>query len=271
MGVVARALREPRTSVARSTNRARFLAIQQFIAAMGPTLGIAPDATLDALDALLPKRADAAWHRTGIMIAGTARRRRRRGPSLEWPDLRRIIEAAADRNNGFRVSRDRALVALHCFSGLWPGEISRLQWQNIARGSGTRGEYITATVERDGNLLHLPILGPAADAVETFAHQRRETSGRAQGFVFRATMNGHNPISYRAARMVVVRACTRAGLPAVEAVALRAAFAHWLGSQGFSDHEVAAALGIARVRTVDALLRSHRALSAQRRVREMLS
>jgi hypothetical protein len=56
----------------------------------------------------------------------------------------------------------------------------------------------------------------------------------------------------------------------VESVALRAACAHWLRSPGLSDHEVATVLGLARVRSVDRLLRHHAALDAQRAVREML-
>jgi hypothetical protein len=78
------------------------------------------------------------------------------------------------------------------------------------------------------------------------------------------------PLSYRAALEVLQGACRRAGLPAVESSTLRAACAHWLRSQGLSDHEVAAVLGLARVRSVDRLLRHHVALDAQRAVREIL-
>ena len=63
-------------------------------------------------------------------------------------------------------------------------------------------------------------------------------------------------------------ACRGAGLPAAESAELRAGCAHWLRSLGLSEHEVAAVLGLARVRSVDRLLRRHAALDAQRRVRE---
>jgi hypothetical protein len=46
--------------------------------------------------------------------------------------------------------------------------------------------------------------------------------------------------------------------------------AHWLRSQELSDHEVAAVLGLARVRSIDRLLQHHAALDAQRVVREVL-
>lgn len=69
---------------------------------------------------------------------------------------------------------------------------------------------------------------------------------------------------------VIEAACYRAGLPTVEAATLRAAYAHWLRSQGLSDHEVAAMLGLARVHSVDRLLQGHAALDAQRTVRECM-
>jgi hypothetical protein len=77
-------------------------------------------------------------------------------------------------------------------------------------------------------------------------------------------------MSYRTARAIVARACRRASLPAIGSVELRAAYAAWLKMQGLSDHEVAYVLGLARVRSVDNLLRRHAALSAQRAVRERI-
>jgi hypothetical protein len=62
-----------------------------------------------------------------------------------------------------------------------------------------------------------------------------------------------------------------ASLPPVESTSLRAAFSHWLRSQGLSDHEVAVVMGLERVRSVDRLLRHHAALDAQRAVREALA
>lgn len=70
------------------------------------------------------------------------------------------------------------------------------------------------------------------------------------------------------AREIVDAACKRAGYPSMGAAELRAAYGYWLRCQGISDHQVAQVLGLARVSTVDALLRRHLALDAQRRVRE---
>lgn len=217
---VARVLSEPRTMVARSTGRARLLAIQRFICTIGPGLGVEPDETLRALDASLPAGPARAWHRTEIRIAG-ATGRRRRGPSLGPLNLERIVEMAAHEDDIFRTARDRALVALHCFSGLRPGEIAQLQWADlVADAPGSRGRTLIATVERNGVRVALPILGPAMHALVHLAYHVGGTTSGRQGPVFRATEQRPDPISYRAVRKIVVRSCARAGLPCAEAADL---------------------------------------------------
>jgi integrase len=62
-------------------------------------------------------------------IASTAARRWSRGPTLDVTDLRRIVDAAGAEDPGHAL-RDRALVALHYFSGLRPDEIVRLCWED---------------------------------------------------------------------------------------------------------------------------------------------
>ena len=54
LGLVARVLCEPRMQIARSTGRARLVAVQRFIQIVGSTLGRDPDADLATLEALLP-------------------------------------------------------------------------------------------------------------------------------------------------------------------------------------------------------------------------
>ncbi len=129
---------------------------------------------------------------------------------------------------------------------------------------------VTAAVERNGRHIRLMLPGPASDAVEALAGAAGGTVESLSGPVLRARGAPGRPLSYRAARDVLHDACRRAGFPAVDSASLRAACAHWLRSQGLSDHEVAAVLGLARVRSVDRLLRRHAALDAQRVVREVL-
>ncbi|MDP8908632.1 MAG: hypothetical protein M3N47_05845, partial [Chloroflexota bacterium] len=148
--LLARTLREPAAAISRSTGRARLLAVQRGIRILGPSLGRDPGADLDVLDARLPARRSSGWHTTGMLVAGTAGRRRRRGPTLDAVDHHRLVDAAGE-TGGACALRDRALVALHCFSGLRPEEIVRLRWEDLATELTVNGHSgLTATVERGG-------------------------------------------------------------------------------------------------------------------------
>ena len=138
----------------------------------------------------------------------------------------------------------------------------------ICHQSGHYG--LVASVVRGGRHFRLLLSGPAADAVEALACAIGGTVESLCRPVFCVRGSPGRRLSYQAARDVLQDACRRAGLPPVESTALRAACAHWLRSQGLSDHEIAAVLGLAWVRSVDRLLQHHAALDAQRVVREML-
>lgn len=265
---VVHALCEPRLPIARTTGRARLIAAQRFITTLGPLLGYDAGATLQRLDALLPLRRGNNWHDAGTLVAGTGERRRNRGPTLFAGDLQRIVIAAGRDRDMFHAARDRALVALQCFSGLRAEELMTLCWEHVHNVvmSGTRG--LVATVERNYQSLPLPILGPAQEALLAYVAVLRANGGTRAGAVFRRSLHHRQALSYRAGRNVMTRACRNAGLPPVESAELRAACAYWLQTEGFSDHEIATILGMARVRSVDRLLRHHHALVAQRVVRE---
>jgi integrase len=263
-------LREPPTPIARSTGRARLIAAQRFIAFVRRRQGCDPSADLARLDMLLPRRKTTGWHDAGTMIGGTPTRVRRRGPTLDAADLRRLVDAAG-MGEGRHAGRDRALVALQCFSGLRIEEIVRLRWEDLTTELTATGYYgLTAAIVRKDRYLRLPLPGPAAEMLAALAESLGGSIGTLTGPVLRASGPLEHALSYRTARDILRAACRRAGLPPVETVELRAACAHWLCTQGLSIHEVAAVLGIARVRTVDRLLQRHAALDAQRCVREML-
>jgi integrase len=270
LDLIARVLREPVATISQETGRARLRAVQRFIRLMGSTLGHDPATDFATLDALLPARRAVGWHTTGTLVAGTPGRRRRRGPTLGAADLHRIVEAAGDESRG-HSARDRALVALHCLSGLRPEEIVRLRWQDLAVELTVHGRYgLTATVERGRRLVRILLPGPASDAIGALVETVTGPIESLSGPVFCARGASGRGLSYRAARDILQSACRRAGLPSMESTALRAACAYWLRGLGLSDHEVAAILGLARVRSVDRLLQHHTALDAQRIVREML-
>ena len=271
LSLVARALCEPRTPIARSTGRARLLGVQRFVRVLGPRFGRDVTDDLAVLDALLPGRRSTDWHRAGTSVAGTSSRRRRLGPTLDVADLQRIVDAAG-RDANARFDRDRALVALHCFSGLRAEEIPRLRWTDLTTELTVGGSYrVTVEVHRNGKRLRLPLPAPAAEMVEALARGCGGSIESLSGPLFLVRMMRPQALSYRAARDILRAACQRAGISPVGSVELRSACAHWLRTQGLSSHEVAAVLGLARVRSVDELLRRHEALVAQRRVREVLA
>lgn len=270
VALIARVLREPSAPISRATGRARLLAAQRFLRVIGPMLGRDAEGELAALDSLLPALRTASWHSAGTLVAGEVGRRRPKGPTLDAADLHRITDAAGECKGDERKMRDRALVALQCFSGIRVEEIVRLHWEDVDFDYRDAGYYgFSALVERSGCQLRLPLLGPSGEALgELQSHMT--IAGIPSGPVFRASGQRGRPLSYRGARKVLVQACRRAGLPPASSAELRAGCAHWLRSQGLSEHEVAAVLGLARVRTVDRLLSRHAALDAQRRVREQL-
>ena len=267
---VAQVLLEPKRPIARSTGRVRLLAAQRFIRIVGPAVGRDAAAGLATLDALLPSAAARGWHVTGTVVAGQPGRGRR-GPTLDAADLDLIIEAAGAASSAELSTRDRALVALHCFSGLRPEEVVSLRWEDLGQEMTPSGFWgLIATVRRRGGHTRLLIPGRAASALQALAADTDQGVEVRSGPVFRARGRSERALSYRSARMIVHAACRRAGLPPVGSVDLRAAFAAWLRVQGLSDHEAADVLGLARVRSLDSLLRPHAALSAQRMVRETL-
>jgi len=181
------------------------------------------------------------------MVAGMNGRRRRHGPTCDATDLRRIVDAAGT-SAGANALRDRALVAPHRFLGLRPEEILRLCWEDLSSDLTVNGRYgLTATLERAGRGLTLLLPGPSAGAVAALTHEIGGTVEQLSVPVFCARGVSSRPLSYRTARDIHRAACLRAGLPPVDAAVLRATCAHWLRAQGFSDHEVAAGLGLAPI------------------------
>ena len=150
-------------------------------------------------------------------------------------------------------------------------EIMRLRWEDISTQLTPTGYYgPTADVRRAGRQVRLPLAVPATEALEALAWASGGPVGSLSGPVIRARPNSPRPLSYRATRDIVRHACRKAGLPAIESSELRAACAYWLRSEGLSDHEVAAVLGLRRVRTVDRQLHRYAAIDAQRSVGELL-
>ena len=268
---VARALVEPTRPVALSTGRTRLVAAQRFLLFIASSLNRDARADQRVLEASLPHGRSTGWHALGTAVAGHPGRRRRRGPTLDGADLFRIVEHAAEGSCIARRARDRALVSLLCFSGLRPEEAVGLRWDDLEWMRADTGRYgLTVAVERRGSRLRLLVPGPAAAAIRALAEHTGEEMAALSGPLLQSRRRTACHLSYRSARAIVVGACRRAGYPAAEAVELRSAFASWLRAQGLSEHETGEVLGLARVRSVDCLLRRHAELAAQRTVRERI-
>jgi integrase len=266
--VVARALLEPATPISWSTGRARLVAAQRFSRECCRELGIDPVTFLHTLDELLPARSSREWHSSGTIVSGIRTRRRPICPTLYPQDLERIVAGVAA-SDSFRLLRDRALVALHCLSGLRPEEIVRLRVEDVT--AGNRSEGTTLSTIRAGRMMRVPLPEPGLGWLVAFVRLATSASAEPTAYLFRRGNSDDRPLTPRAARVIVQRACAQAGFPLASAADLRATFAYSLRLRGLSDHETAAVLGFRRVRTLDRLLARHKALDAQRRVQEMLS
>lgn len=270
LGLVATALLEPSKPISRSTGRSRLISIQRFVRITSSYFDCDARDMLEHLDALLPSKSDTSWHSSGILVAGTRHRRRQRGPTLGAQDLHRILQFTGQGRDRYSV-RNHALVSLHCFSGLRPEEIVGLKWPHVnVEGREADSYALSVSVNRQSTSFELPLPRQSAELLIALAYSQGGTIKSLTGPVFCPYGGSRQTLSYRSARDILKSACRRAGFPAVEAVDLRAAYAHWLRAQGLSDHEVASVLGLERVRSVDRLLNRHHALDAQRRVRERL-
>jgi integrase len=263
---LADALLQPPRPISVSTGRIRLLAVQRIIGACGHEIGIADaDGFLASLDALLPARTAHDWHAAGTIVAGVRTRQRPRCPTLYPADLERVL-AVAGAGAGKRALRDRALVALHCYSGLRPEEVGRLRRTDVL--SVDDGCHVVE-VRRASGLMRLALPAASAEPLIDLIRSQSEAENVADSTIlFRCGTAKQPPLSSRAVRLIVQAACKRAGFPSATAVDLRAGFAYWLRARGLSDHEAAQVLGLKRVKTLDQLLKRHEALDAQRRIRE---
>lgn len=268
---VAQALYTPSIPISRSTGHARLLAAQQFIRFMCTVQEQDPTTALATLDQLLLHQPSSRWHASGALVVGSVSRSRRRIPTLTVGDLARLVQAAGAKKRPWRKTRDRALMALYCYTGLRTEEITHLEWDQVSRAVLPPGKLtFVIRVQRNSTEVILPLAKPAALMIAQLANSLGETIGSLSGPVFRSHGESVHALSYRAARDILRSACQSAGLPMVTAIDLRAACAYWFHSQGWSDHAIADSLGLARVRSVDRLLVRHKAIDAQRIVRDKL-
>ncbi len=251
---LAQLLVTPPAPISRSCGRSRLLAIQRFWRLLHSTLGWNVVDLTAELDGELPRSAARDWFATHLVVGGDLRQRRSPTPTLS-PAL---------------LMRHAAILALLCFSGLRMQDLAVLTWDDLIAvilPSGQVGQAIRLV--RRGTLVQLLLLDPAMEALRAW-EAFRKAEGFRSGAVFCALPGPSRPLGYQSLRRIVRAACCAVGLPPEVASDLRSTFAYWLHCNGFTPHQIAALLGVAHVRTVDALLRGHLALDAQRRARSAL-
>ena len=264
--LLADILIHPSTYISPSTGRKRLVACQNFARLCGVEVGVTDYGTfLAALDAHLPSSDDGSLHGAGTIVAGAKVRRRRRNPTLSPADLRRLEEEAFI-GDSRRDGRNRAILALHCHSGLLPSEIAGLKTEQIKRGDGRTPTVVE--VERKGMSAEPWI---ADDAIRHLdRHLANQPPTGPDWYVFTKGRTRPKPLTREAVRNVLREACRRLGLPPMTTDDLRSAFAYSLRAKGFSDHEVMTALGLENVKSIDRRLNGHLKLDSQRRVHEIL-
>ena len=211
------------------------------------------------LEGRLPQKDHPEWYESGVALAGDTKRRRPTGPTIDPTDLVRIIEAA---DRGRHSLRDSAFVGTLCFSGLMADEARTLTWRGLRWEPAA--ETWSAPAERGGHRTRLSIFGAA---IPLLARLRFDSPPTAE-VVFTGP-HGH-PLTERQARRIVQDASTLAGFPLASRADLLAAVTVYLSDQGFTEHQIAIALGVATVGTIDRRLERHKALQAQRAVSSSL-
>ncbi|MGE0135492.1 MAG: tyrosine-type recombinase/integrase [Dehalococcoidia bacterium] len=214
---------------------------------------------IDALDEALPHRADAGWWQSGVLVAGDRKRRRPQSPTLDPSDLERIVDAAGKGVSVTKATRDRVLVATHCHSGLLSNEIRTLRWDALRWIP--EAEAWTTAIGRGRGEIEVSIYGRAASLIVRWRLESRHSE------VYVLANSHGEPLAARQVRRIVLDACTAAGFPRADRSTLLSAAAADLSASGLTDHEVAAALGIVDMRTMNRLLKPHQALAAQRLIR----
>lgn len=252
---VARALTRPREPIARSTGLKRLRAIQRFIRTVPGATASDADQFESEIDKLLAPTSRRTWDLAPVLVAGQRARRRPQGTVLFETDIRAIEAAARSPTSGVVVE---AIVSLCCRSALELEELVALQWSQFKHEADAT--YVVIT--RRGRQVELLVDAPAAIAISRLP-------GKRTGYVFPSRRSASGHLTTRAASKMLLAASRGAGLRRVGHFDLRKAFAYSLRTRGFSVGEVAVLVGITRASTVDSWLLDHRAINAQRRIREL--
>ncbi len=161
---LARVLVAPPTPISRSSGLGRLRAVQKCLQLLGPSHRWDILTTLSAINVQLPRHPVHNWHSTGLHVAGAFVRQRAPTPTLEQDDLIRLICAAGMGKSAIKATRDTAIVALLCFTGLRAQDLPTLLWEDVFPAVLPDGQVglVMRCTRRDSSA-QLPVLGPARE------------------------------------------------------------------------------------------------------------
>jgi integrase len=253
------AIAAPRRGAAR---RARHLAIADAIAIRGAHLPAGAQESFErALEAYFPGRLSPKQHLVDLDLGGDRRGVRGRLLLLP-PEVERLIEAIDPLN-----TRDRALLATLCGSGLRPAEVLALDWDQLVAMEAT-GTTDVWRIPRVGSGRDVPLNRTARDRLFTWHRQAGELGS---GPVFMRGYGRPRRLSVSHARYVVDNACDVAGLPVPDLRHLRLHFALVLERRGWRDEAIARGFGFKQTFNFRRAVEPFRELRAQLRAAEVLS
>jgi len=199
---------------------------------------------------------------------GGSRRVQRRRPVLSQADILKIVDAASVASpDDETVLRDRAIVALACWSGISPYELPTLRWEQLLGHRSTAEAPWCATIHdvaHHGRLVCIPVVEDAAPYLRDLVAAASMGRGRLSGYMFRRSRGKEHPLTYSMTRRIVRLAVQNAGLPACDDTTLKRAYATYLKQRGLNDYAIRDALGLKTMASVESHLLQHRWSAAQR-------
>ena len=243
------------------------LAIGDFLTLNAETLPPGTAARCEAALNEFPARVTPKPHLIDRNLGGSVKRVRRSPPFGAWDaeHLYRIVEETAP---PARLARDRALVALHCWSGFKPGEIGELRWEAVLPAFTSDDAFPRVPTAIRGRRYLVVIDRRALTALKGYWLASAEPR---RGAIFLHTDRSGKPTTASYLSSMVAGYLDAAGLRGVDRRRLNASFALSLLDRGWDDKLVADAFGYQRVRNLHEHVRPVREIRAQRRSVEWLT
>ena len=247
--------------------RALHPAIRYFLDMNANTLPSGATARCEAAFDRFPGRMVPQLHLVDRDLGGSDKRVRR-APPFAAGDAERLFRITEEDAAPARRARDRALMALHCWSGFKPGQIGELRWEAVLPAFVSEDQFPRVPTSIKGRVYPIVVDRHAITALE--AHWR--ASGEPpRGTTFLQTTRSGKLTTASHLRHVVAGYLGDAELGGVDRRRLNAPFALSLRDRGWDEKVVADAFGYQRVRSLREHIRPVEEARAQRQSVEWLT